>query len=235
MSAASPLFQPRAISTGTPALDAATGIAGLPRGRVVELFGPERAGKSTLALHTVAAAQRAGLVCAYVDDDNRFSTDYARAIGMDLAHLLVSQPESWAHALDIVEMVARSGTCDLVVLDSLERTRIKGFPGSAEHHRATHLANRFLRTVSAVIYRTGVTVLIVNRTSGGYGSPFGTGLKFYASMRLDVRRLDVEPPGPLRVVVAKNKHAAPFAYADLRIEPGMGLIPCAENFLALPP
>jgi recombination protein RecA len=213
------------IPTGSLALDLATGIGGYPRGRVVEVYGPESSGKTTLALHAIAQAQKGGGVCAFVDAEHAIDVQYARGVGVETDKLLVSQPDTGEQALDIAEMLVRSTAIDLVVIDSVAaltpRAEIEGEMG--DHHMGlqARLMSQALRKLTAVAHRSNTILMFINQLRQKIGVTFGnpettTGgnaLKFYASMRLDVRRIgqvkigDELIGGRTRVKVAKNKCA----------------------------
>jgi recombination protein RecA len=213
------------IPTGSLALDLATGVGGYPRGRVVEVYGPESSGKTTLSLHAIAQAQRAGGVCAFIDAEHAFDVTYARAIGVETDRLLVSQPDTGEQALDIVDTLVRSGAIDLVVVDSVAalvpRAEIEGEMGDSHMGLQARLMSQALRKLTAIAHRTNTTIMFINQLRQKIGVVFGnpettTGgnaLKFYASMRLDVRRIgqvkvgDELVGGRTRVKMAKNKYS----------------------------
>ncbi len=234
------------ISSGSLALDLATGVGGYPRGRVVEIYGPESSGKTTLALHAIAQAQRNGGVCAFMDAEHALDLAYARGIGVETDKLLVSQPDTGEQALEIVEMLIRSGAIDLVVVDSVAaltpKAELEGDMGDAHMGLQARLMSQALRKLTAVSHRTGTTILFLNQLRQKIGVTFGnpettTGgnaLKFYASMRLDVRRIgqikigDEIVGGRTRVKIAKNKCAPPFTEAEFEIRYGTGVDPMSE-------
>jgi recombination protein RecA len=229
------------IPTGSLALDLATGIGGYPRGRVVEVYGPESSGKTTLSLHAIAQAQRGGGVCAFIDAEHAFDVAYARSIGVETDKLLVSQPDTGEQALDIVDMLVRSGAIDLVVVDSVAalvpRAEIEGEMGDSHMGLQARLMSQALRKLTAIAHRTNTTIMFINQLRQKIGVTFGnpettTGgnaLKFYASMRLDVRRIgqvkvgDELVGGRTRVKLAKNKMAPPFTEAEFEIRYGRGV------------
>jgi recombination protein RecA len=229
------------IGTGSLALDLATGVGGYPRGRVVEIYGPESSGKTTLALHAIAEAQRAGGVCAFIDAEHALDVAYAKAIGVETERLLVSQPDTGEQALDITEMLVRSGAIDLVVIDSVAalvpKAEIEGEMGDQHMGLQARLMSQALRKLTAVAHRTGTTLMFINQLRQKIGVTFGSpetttggnALKFYASMRLDVRRIakvkvgDEAVGGRTRVKLAKNKCAPPFTEAEFEVRFGAGV------------
>ena len=234
------------ISTGSLALDLATGVGGYPRGRVVEVYGPESSGKTTLALHAIAQAQRSGGVCAFIDAEHAIDVNYARSIGVEIDKLLVSQPDTGEQALDIAEMLVRCGAVDLIVVDSVAaltpRAELEGEMGDSHMGLQARLMSQALRKLTGIAHRTGTTLYFINQLRQKIGVTFGnpettTGgnaLKFYASMRLDVRRIgqvkigDELVGGRTRVKIAKNKCAPPFTEAEFEIRYGTGVDVLAE-------